>query len=119
MASAGVAALMALLLGGLLARTLTQPLRELTAATKAMAGGQFEQRVRVRSQDEIGALAASFNQMSADLQQASQARKQMTADLAHDLRTPLTVLRGYTEGLQDGRLPVSYTHLTLPTSDLV
>lgn len=104
MASAGVAALMALLLGGLLARTLTQPLRELTAATKAMAGGQFEQRVRVRSQDEIGALASSFNQMSADLQQASQARKQMTADLAHDLRTPLTVLRGYTEGLQDGRL---------------
>ncbi len=103
-ASAGVAALMALLLGGLLARTLTQPLRELTAATKAMAGGQFEQRVSVRSHDEIGALAASFNQMSADLQQASQARKQMTADLAHDLRTPLTILRGYAEGLQDGRL---------------
>lgn len=102
--SAAVAALIALLLGSLLARTLTQPLRELTTATKAMAAGQFEQRVTVRSRDEIGVLAASFNQMSADLAQASHARKQMTADLAHDLRTPLTILRGYMEGLQDGRL---------------
>lgn len=103
-ASAAVAGLLALLLGGLLARTLTQPLRELTAATKAMAAGQFDQRVSVRSRDEIGQLAVSFNQMNADLAQASQARKQMTADLAHDLRTPLTILRGYMEGLQDGRL---------------
>ena len=42
--------------------------------------------------------------MNADLARASQLRKQMTADLAHDLRTPLSILRGYTEGLQDGRL---------------
>ena len=103
-ASAAVAGLLALLLGGLLARTLTQPLRELTAATKAMAAGQFDQRVSVRSRDEIGTLAVSFNQMNADLAQASRARKQMTADLAHDLRTPLTILRGYMEGLQGGRL---------------
>jgi two-component system sensor histidine kinase BaeS len=102
--SAVVAALFALILGVLLARTLTRPLRELTAATQAMARGQIDQRVTVRSRDEIGALATSFNQMSADLAQASQLRKQMTADLAHDLRTPLSILRGYTEGLQDGRL---------------
>ncbi len=102
--SAGIAALIALLLGILLARTLTQPVRELTAATKAMARGKLDQRVAVRSRDEIGQLATSFNQMSADLAHASQLRKQMTADLAHDLRTPLSILRGYTEGLQDGRL---------------
>jgi two-component system sensor histidine kinase BaeS len=102
--SAGIATLVALVLGVLLARTLTRPLRELTAATQAMARGQLGQRVEVRSRDEIGALAASFNQMSADLTRASQLRKQMTADLAHDLRTPLSILRGYTEGLQDGRL---------------
>lgn len=110
--SAGTAALLALLLGGLLARTLTRPLRELTEATRIMASGRFDQRVAVRSRDEIGALAASFNQMSADLERASQLRKQMTADLAHDLRTPLSILRGYTEGLQDGRLqgsPALYT----------
>lgn len=102
--SAGLAALIALILGITLARTLTHPLRELTAATQAMAGGQLNQQVTVRSRDEIGTLAASFNQMSADLAWASQLRKQMTADLAHDLRTPLSILRGYTEGLKDGRL---------------
>ncbi len=102
--SALIAGLMALALGILLARSLTRPLRELTAATKVMAGGRFDQRVTVRSRDEIGELAASFNQMSADLERASQTRKQMTADLAHDLRTPLSILRGYTEGLQDGRV---------------
>ena len=110
--SAGVAALLALLLGSLLARTLTRPLRELTAATRSMAGGNFDQRVAVRSADEIGQLATAFNQMSADLARASQLRKQMTADLAHDLRTPLSILRGYTEGLQEGRLqgvPSLYT----------
>jgi two-component system sensor histidine kinase BaeS len=102
--SAGIAALIALVLGVLLARTLTRPVRELTAATTEMAGGKLDQRVVVRSRDEIGELATAFNKMSADLGRASQLRKQMTADLAHDLRTPLSILRGYTEGLQDGRL---------------
>ena len=102
--SAGIAAGIALVLGVVLARTLAQPIRELTAATQAMAGGKLGQRVSVRSRDEIGELAASFNQMSADLARASQTRKQMTADLAHDLRTPLSILRGYTEGLKEGRL---------------
>jgi two-component system, OmpR family, sensor histidine kinase BaeS len=111
--SAGIAALIALILGVLLARTLTHPLRELTAATQAMARGKLDQRVTVRSRDEIGELATSFNQMSADLAHASQLRKQMTADLAHDLRTPLSILLGYTEGLQDGRLQGSSTLYTI------
>lgn len=102
--SAGLAALIALILGIALARTLTRPLHELTTATRAMATGRLDQQVAVRSRDEIGALAASFNQMSTDLARASHLRKQMTADLAHDLRTPLSILGGYTEGLQDGRL---------------
>jgi len=103
--SALIAAGLALILGIVLARTLSQPIRELTAATRAVASGNLGQRVAVRSHDEIGELAASFNQMSADLARASQTRKQMTADLAHDLRTPLSILRGYTEGLKEGRLP--------------
>ena len=111
--SAAVAALIALMLGFLLARTLTRPIRALTAATQAMAGGNLSQRVLVRSRDEIGELATSFNHMSADLSRASQMRKQMTADLAHDLRTPLSVLRGYTEGLKDGRLQGSEKIFTI------
>lgn len=102
--SALIATLIALLIGGVLARNLTRPLRELIAATHVMAGGTFDQRVQVRSRDEIGELAGSFNKMSDDLARASQLRKQMTADLAHDLRTPLSILRGYTEGLKDQRL---------------
>ncbi len=98
------ATVVALVVGMVLARTLTRPIRELTAATRAMAQGRLDQRVTVRSRDEIGELAQAFNQMSADLGQAIQARRQMTADLAHDLRTPLSILRGYTEGLQDGRI---------------
>ena len=96
--------LLALLLGWLLARTLTAPVRELTTATQAMAAGDLAQRVTVRTRDEIGDLALSFNQMSADLARASQLRKQMTADLAHDLRTPLSILRGYLEGLKESKV---------------
>ena len=61
----------------------------------------------MRSQDELGALTAAFNQMSADLARANEARRQMTADIAHDLRTPLTVLSGYIEALRDGVLQPS------------
>jgi two-component system sensor histidine kinase BaeS len=95
---------LALFLGLLLARSLTQPLRDLTAATHALASGALEQQVPVRSKDELGELAASFNQMSADLARANQSRRQMTADIAHDLRNPLTVISGYLESLQDGKL---------------
>jgi signal transduction histidine kinase len=96
--------LISLILGLLLARSLARPVREITDATRAMAQGQLEQRVPVRSQDELGELAQSFNQMSADLARANQSRKQMTADIAHDLRNPLTVIGGYLESLKDGKL---------------
>jgi two-component system sensor histidine kinase BaeS len=97
----------ALLLGMLLARTLARPIRELTAATRALAKGELGQRVTVRTRDELGELAASFNQMSADLAHASQLRRQMTADIAHELRTPLSLILGYTESLSDGKLPAT------------
>ncbi len=102
--SASVAMLIALVLGAFLARSLTRPIRELTAATKVLASGQLDHQVAVRSTDEVGELASSFNQMSTELADAARARRQMTADLAHDLRTPLSILRGYTEGLGDGRV---------------
>ena len=99
-----VGMLFALGFGLLLARSLTRPVRDLTTATRNMAQGQLEQQVPVRSGDELGELAQAFNQMSADLALANRSRKQMTADIAHDLRNPLTVLSGYLESLQDGKL---------------
>jgi two-component system, OmpR family, sensor histidine kinase BaeS len=94
----------ALILGVFIARSLTRPLREITDATHEMAQGRLAQQVPVRSKDELGELAQSFNQMSADLSRANQSRRQMTADIAHDLRNPLTVIGGYLESLQEGKL---------------
>jgi two-component system sensor histidine kinase BaeS len=102
--SASVAILLALVLGGFLAFSMTRSLRELTEATLESARGKFGKQVKVRSKDEIGELAASFNKMSADLEQATQARQQMTADIAHDLRSPLSVITGYAEALSDNKL---------------
>lgn len=98
------AALVALLLGIILARTLTHPVRDLTAAIHSMARGDLKQYVPITSRDELGELAAAFNQMSSDLDRLSRARQQMTADIAHDLRTPLTVIGGYVESMRDGVL---------------
>jgi signal transduction histidine kinase len=102
--SALAAITIALLIGILLARTISRPIRELTDATQVVASGELGHRVPVRTRDEIGELAASFNQMSADLAHSNQIRRQMTADIAHDLRTPLSVLLGYTEAFLDGKL---------------
>jgi len=94
----------ALALGILLARALTRPIRALTVAIHAMAAGDLKQNVQVKSMDELGELAAAFNQMSADLDRLVKARRQMTADIAHDLRNPLTVIGGYIESMHDGVL---------------
>lgn len=103
--SAVIAGVIALILGSLLAYSLTRTLRDLTEATVEIARGRLGRQVKVRSKDELGELASSFNQMSLDLEKATQARRQMTADIAHDLRSPLSVIAGYTEALNDGKLP--------------
>lgn len=95
---------LALLIGLLLARTLIRPLQALTQAAQNITQGDLEQQVVVSSKDEIGQLASAFNQMSAEVARVNHLRRQMTADIAHDLRTPLTVIAGYVESMQDGVL---------------
>lgn len=99
------AAGISLIMGVLLARSLTHPLQELTHATRAVAQGDLALQVPVRSQDELGELAASFNQMNTQLARARDQRQQMTADIAHDLRTPLSIILGHSEALHEGILP--------------
>ncbi len=99
------AAAVSLVIGVVLARSLTKPLQEITQATQAVAKGNLAQQVPVRSDDELGRLATSFNQMSADLAKSRDLRRQMTADIAHDLRTPLSLILGHAEALSDGVLP--------------
>jgi len=105
--------IVALLLGVLLSRSITRPIRELTKATHAMAGGNLNQTVNVRSRDEIGELAKSFNKMSSDLSRSFNLRKQMTADIAHELRTPLSLIIGHAEGVHDGVLEPNHENFEI------
>ncbi len=98
------ATVIALALGVLLARAISRPVKELTVATQRVAEGELGLQVPVRTSDELGELAVSFNSMSADLATANQLRRQMTADIAHELRTPLSIILGYSEALSDGKL---------------
>jgi len=99
-----IGAVLALFLGILISRTLTRPIRELTQATHAVSQGDLSQQVPVRTNDELGELGRAFNRMSAELSRSINARKQMTADIAHELRTPLSLILGHAEAVHDGVL---------------
>ena len=100
----GGAIAFALVLSVLFARSLSKPLREIAAAIQSLSRGNLEQQVPVRSRDEIGQVATAFNAMSAHLARANFLRRQMTADIAHELRTPLSVVVGYLASLSEGLL---------------
>jgi len=98
---------LAVVLGGLLAGSILRPIRDLTSAARAIAGGDLTRRVAKRSRDELGELSLSFNQMASSLERAEHLRREMTADVAHELRTPLAVMRARLEGIADGVYPAS------------
>lgn len=103
---AGLAAFaVAVLLGLLLSGLISAPLRQMTVAARRLAAGDYEQRVTVRSDDEVGELAAAFNEMAAGLARVEQMRRELVANVAHELRTPLTSIEGYMEALLDGVFP--------------
>ena len=104
----GTAAVVALL-GLVLSRGVTRPLAQLTQAAANMAAGEYSQRVRVRTKDEVGRLATAFNEMAAALEQdvgelrrQEALRRELAANVSHDLATPLTAIQGFTEALLDG-----------------
>ncbi len=101
------ASTVSILVGILLSRQLLSPLSQLTRAIIAIKSGDLQQQVIVNTKDELEQLAEAFNQMSAELHRANQLRQQMTADIAHDLRTPLHVIAGYVEAMRDGSLPAT------------
>jgi two-component system, OmpR family, sensor histidine kinase BaeS len=104
-----VSGAIALLLVTVIARRITKPLAQLHEATEALAGGNLGIRVPVKSRDEVGRVAAAFNYLADQLQSQEQLRRQIVADLAHELRTPVTVLQSDIEAMLDG--------LLLPTAD--
>ncbi|UOX89760.1 ATP-binding protein [Amycolatopsis sp. FBCC-B4732] len=96
------AMVLALVLSQLLAHGMTRPLREMTAAARAMAKGDYTRRIRATTRDEVGSLASAFNQMAGDLGDADRQRRELIANVSHELRTPITALNGVLENLVDG-----------------
>lgn len=91
-----------LILTQFLAHGMTSPLRQMTAAARAMARGDYSRRVRATSRDEIGQLATAFNQMAADLGAEDEYRRGLIANVSHELRTPITALHAVLENVVDG-----------------
>ena len=97
-----IAAVIALFLARFFAAGLTTPLREMSDVSKRLSVGDYSQRVRSTSQDEIGALAQTFNAMAEELSKTEILRKELIANASHELKTPLTALQAQLENLVDG-----------------
>ncbi len=98
----GAIALLTALAGSLfLARYIARPLRQMESATRAIAAGDFDRRLLVVAEDEIGRLAGSINRMARDLARLEAARREFIGKISHDLRTPLTAIKGFIVNLRD------------------
>jgi two-component system OmpR family sensor kinase/two-component system sensor histidine kinase BaeS len=100
--AAVVVGVVALILGSVFFFHITAPVRDLTGAAEAIAAGDLSQRVTLRTGDEIGRLGRAFNTMADALDQAERLRRHMVADIAHELRTPLSLVQGSLEAILDG-----------------
>ena len=86
----------------LLARSIAEPVAEVTRASEAMARGQYDQQLPVESRDEIGRLAAAFNAMAYQVSRSHKMMRDLLANVAHELKTPLTSIQGFSQALLDG-----------------
>ncbi len=93
---------MGLVVSYFLSGNITRPLRQLSQAAEKIRQGHLKQEVPVETQDEVGQLAAVFNQMSAELAANESNRQEFLANIAHELKTPLAVLQGHLESMLDG-----------------
>ncbi len=97
-----LAVAIALLITFFLSRRILAPVKTLTSAARGLGRGDFSQRVQVKDKGELGELANTFNSMASDLEKVEQLRRNMIADAAHELRTPLSNISGYLEAIRDG-----------------
>ena len=103
---AGIAAILAsIVVSWLISQQIVNPLRALVKLSQTIARGHYQERLEVKSHDEIAELAQSFNQMAEALDHTETLRHELMADVTHELKTPLASIKGYMEGLQDGVIP--------------
>ncbi len=112
LSAALIAGGISLVLALILATQLLRPIQDLTQAASHLAHGDLSYRAPVRGKDELSALAQTFNHMASSLEQAEESRRALTADIAHELRTPLAVQRAHLEALQDGIYDLTLENLT-------
>ncbi len=86
-------------------RRISRPLKEISEAAKTIAGGEFQKRLQINTQDEIEELGRSFNHMAESLEKIEENRRNLVANISHDLRSPMTSIRGFIEGILDGTIP--------------
>jgi len=98
----GIAVALALFLSTILIVQILRPLRALSRVTESVAEGDMPDQVTVRTHDELGRLGDSFNHMLESLRRSETVRQTMTADIAHELRTPVTIIQGTLEAILDG-----------------
>ena len=108
-----VISLLAVVLGVGLAQLLTRPLKRLTQTLLDLPGGTLGQQVQVRGTRELHALTEAFNRTSQQLAEAELLRRRMAADIAHELRTPVSILRGHLEAMRDGVFALDQQHLAV------
>ena len=110
----GIAALaVALLLAAVVVGSVTRPLRRLRDAARQLASGDFSHRVHITAPSEAAELGASFNQMAEALDRSEQVRRQVLADIVHELRTPLSIIQGTAQGFLDGVIPPDQEHASV------
>ncbi len=101
-----IAGVLVILIAGLMslifARRMTSPIQHMTRAAKQISAGKLDERIPVETRDEIGELAASFNQMAESLDKNRKMNQQLLAGIAHELKTPLTIIQGNLEAILDG-----------------
>ena len=104
--TAFVVLMIAFMASSITAMRQVQPIREMVQATRQYAEGDFDVRMKDYGRnDEMGELAASFNNMAESLQQTERQRREFIANISHELKTPMTTIAGYTDGILDGTIP--------------
>jgi two-component system OmpR family sensor kinase/two-component system sensor histidine kinase BaeS len=106
-----IAGLLAVVMGIIMARGLSAPLGRLALAARRISHGELDQRVPVQGADEIADVAGAFNEMAAHLQESETLRRNLVADVAHELRTPLSVIQGNLQAILDDVYPMDKTEI--------
>lgn len=103
--SAGLMLLVSSILSILLTNRITRPLHDIGQAARRFGGGDLTARVAVQGDDEVAGLAQTFNSMAANIESIDHSRSQFMGNIAHELRTPMTSIKGFVDGMLDGTIP--------------